>query len=264
MDDEAVRSVMNEPTEHRVRLHGKSGPPPWQRRSRWFPHIDAGDGLVMSSVLLVILIPLNLVLLLSMSHSTHGSFDSPTLIATDDGYELIEDYPGKAAGFLICRNLRKGRGYFGPSAVVEWEVPIVWLQLEPGYTINQEQCAALVDSIPSVSPRFRPTKLIRVDLEDSTHATFEYEPGPRSIVWSGIVKNIIGWLFVLFEVWSVGWFRHSLYVFFDPRRKRAIKLAASLCPRCNYDVRLIESPRCPECGELLTIEPERVGPATSE
>lgn len=256
---------MSEATEHRVRLHGRTGPPPWQKRSRWFPHMDAGDSLVMSSVLVVILVGGCLTGLLgSVSSGPHVRYDTFSIAATDIGAELIDmsataspPESNKVIGSLVCGTRLLRHGYFGPAAVTERRLPIAWIRLFDGRTLTSEQIETLTVSAANLTSRFTPTTHIGIDVSDPGHIEIEYAPGPGSIVWSGVAANIGVWLYMAAVGWTIGWFAHSLHHFRDPRRQRARRLGVHLCPRCDYDVRLIESPRCPECGERLTIEPER-------
>lgn len=263
---------MNEPAEHRVRLHGKPGAPPWQKRSRWFPHIDAGDALVMSSVLLVVLLGGCLMGVVATSHRVRG-FNARTLwiVATPAGHQLIDasdtDQPlsdEDLLGSLFCGSPIQKRGYFGPATVVERRVPFASFSVIDGVSLTQEQVEKMLTTAAETTSFLRSTKLSRIIQHSPTSFECEFTPGPPKILWSGIAANFGLWCYLALVCWTIAWFVRSFIQFFDPRRKRARKLGEHLCPRCNYDVRLIESPRCPECGERLTIEPERVGPAISE
>lgn len=264
---------MNEPAEHRVRLHGKSGPPPWQRRSRWFPHIDAADGLVMSSVLLVVLLGGCLMGVVASASTNSGARPHTFLVvAGETGFEAVDtDWALQNAasptvvGSLMCGTWKSSRGWFGPAAIVERPLPFARVILhDTNQSLSSEEAERIAASAAKLTSRFQPTSLTRVRARGSGIVELEYAPGPPKILWSGIAANFGLWCYFALVCWTFAWLVHSLHYFLDPRRKRARKLGVHLCPRCDYDVRLIESPRCPECGERLTIEPEHSGSAPAK
>lgn len=265
MDDEAVRQVMTEPAEHRVRLHGKPGPPPWQRRSRWFPHIDAGDALVMSSVLLVVLLGGCMMGVLASATDRSGTrYQTFLIIAVESGFQAAkfewrqpESNSGQGVGSFICGTRTLRRGWFGPAAIVERPLPVAWIRLNEDRALSTQDVEQVAASTAKLSSLFQPRSRPEIRRDEAGIIDLDYEPGPLRILWAGIAANIGLWCYFALVCWTFGWFVRSFIQFFDPRRKRARKLGVHLCPRCDYDVRLIESARCPECGESLTIEPEQ-------
>lgn len=264
---------MNEQRESGIRIHSTHGAPPWQKRSRWCPHIDAGDGLVMSSVLLVVLLGGCMMGVVASASTNSGARPHTFLVvAGETGFEAVDtDWALQNAasptvvGSLMCGTWKSSRGWFGLAAIVERPLPFARVILhDTSQPLSSEEAERIAASAAKLTSRFQPTSLSRVRAQGSGIVELEYAPGPPKILWSGIAANFGLWCCFAMVCWTIAWFVRSFIQFFDPRRLRARRLAVHLCPRCDYDVRLIESTRCPECGELLTIEPERVGPAISE
>lgn len=256
---------MGDESDYRVRLHGKSPPPPWQKRSRWFPHVDAGDGLVLSAITLLVAGGIFVVLIVgaSMGGSNHSVFLKALVVATSDGYALVDSAmpesmrpSGAEIGSFIWSRRSKSRGYFGPFEVVRWPDPSVMLVLHNGRPISPADAVMLASTAPNTLRGYSFDSPVGVTSLGSGDLRFRFKPGQYRFVWTGVALNIGFWIVLSFGFWTGSWFVFSLRAVLDPRRKRAWKLGEHLCPRCDYDVRLIESPRCPECGELLTIEPE--------
>jgi len=249
-----------------IRLHGKPPPPSWQRRSRWFPHMDAGDGLVLSAITLLVVAGLFVVLIVgaSVGGSGHSLFLRARVIATADGYALVDSTTpeimrpsGAEVGSFVWSRRSKARGYFGPFEVVRWPDPSVTLVLLDDRQISPADAVMLASAAPNTLRGYSFDPPVGVTSLGSGELRFRFKPGQYQFVWTGVPLNIGFWIALSFGFWTGSWFVFSLRAVLDPRRKRARKLNVHLCPRCDYDVRLIESARCPECGEMLTIEPQQ-------
>lgn len=241
-------------------------PPSWQRRSRWFPYMDAGDALVLSWITVLVVLVFSGVVLFwqpTVLRTHDPVFQVAPIIATTDGYTIepertATDPPrvgDKAGRFAWCK-AHEARGYFGPFPIVERTRPRAWIFLDGAYTITDEQADQLIARAPGTLNGYSFAQPTGIAESDSNIVRFELAPIDMAFNWFGVVLNLGAWLTLAFGFWAFAWLIFSLSAFFDPRRKRAFKLGASLCPRCDYDIRMIESPRCPECGERLTIEPE--------
>jgi len=264
---------MNERRESGIRTHSTHGAPPWQKRSRWFPHIDAGEALVMSSISILVIVGLIVVLIVAarLGRGAHTVFLKASVLATSNGYALVDSqtpesmWPAETdIGSFVWSRQSKARGYFGPFEVMRWPRPNVMLILEGDTAISPAAAIELASTAPNTLRGYDFEAPHGVTTLGSGDLRYRFKPGQFRFVWTGVPLNTGFWMVVLSGVWAGSWLVYSLRSVLDPRRKRARKLGVHLCPRCDYDVRLIESERCPECGELLTIEPERVGPAISE
>lgn len=256
---------MNEQRESGIRIHSTHGAPPWQRRSRWFPHIDAGDGLVMSSVLLVVLLGGCMMGLLATATDRSGTRHQTFLIiAGESGLKAAafewrqpESDSGAGVGFFICGTRTLRRGWFGPASIVERRRPVAWIRLSENQSLSTQDVEQIAASAAELSLQFQPRSRPEIRRDEAGIIDLDYEPGPLRIRWAGVAANVGLWCCFAMVCWTIAWFVRSFIGFFDPRRLRARRLAVHICPRCDYDVRLIGSTRCPECGESLTIEPER-------
>ncbi|GEM_PF-4216079 len=248
-----------------IRIHDRPPPPSWQRRSRWFPHMDPGDALVLSSIIFFIIAGLIAVLLVAAG-TVFQTFDPLVLnarvIETADGYALVDnrtpanEWPaGAEVARLVWSSRHEARGYFGPFTVRQWRHPNVVLILERDRHISSEEAMMLAASARDTLQHYTFDPPLDVaELYDGDWR-FRFKPAETRLVWSGIPLNLVFLVLLACGLWASSWMTFSIRNYRDPRRKRGIKLAAYLCPRCNYDIRLIGSHRCPECGEALVIDP---------
>ncbi len=197
----------------------------------------------------------------STSRSTHPYFLSAKVIATADGYALLDRSTPAASlprgadiGEFIWGRLAISRGIIGPFAILRGSQPNVTLFLDDGEEMSAEDAVRLARTAPRALRDYEFGEPLGVTSLAAGVLQFQFEQHERRFVWTGTALNVAFWLVLLAFVWSACWFVFSLMNFFDPRRKRAARLAASVCPTCNYDVRLIDSPRCPECGERLVVD----------
>ena len=68
----------------------------------------------------------------------------------------------------------------------------------------------------------------------------------RRTLWPGVWHDAATLLLLALLALSLGWVPRWRAM----RRERLLR--RGLCPRCRYDIRNIQSPRCPECGSPLT------------
>lgn len=255
-----------------IRIHDRPPPPEWQGRSRWFPHVHVGTAMTWSALALASSAGVLVVLLIAVgtSRSTHGYFLSAPVIATADGYALVDpSAPGKTQpsgggiGDFIWRRRATSRGVFGPFATFRGSRPNVMLLLDDGEQMSIDEAVRLARTAPIVLSGYEFGEPLRAAALATGELQFEFEPHDREFMWTGAVLNVAFWLVLVICGWSVCWFVFALLNFFDPRRKRAARLAAKVCPMCGYDIRLIDSPRCPECGDRLVVDPWATAPEAS-
>lgn len=250
-----------------IRIHDKPPPPSWQRRSRWFPHMDAGDALTLSSIAFTIFAGYALFIVGSTIFSggvcrVGGRPEWVSIMQTSDGYALIDDRPdhsmedeGGSVGRFVWWELPVRRGVFGPADVIERRLPCAFLFVHEGYHITEAQAVKLAQSAPHVIAGYDFGTPVGIKESAADEITFDLAPATTTIKWFGVLINLGMWISLAGGIWVYSWFSFSLSNYYDPRRSRAIKLAAHHCPRCSYDIRLIGSPRCPECGEALVVDP---------
>lgn len=247
-----------------IRIHDTPPPPAWQGRCRWFPHVHVGTALTWSSLALASSAGVLVVLLIaaSTSRSTHAYFLSAKVIATADGYALLDRSTPAASlprgadiGEFIWGRLATSRGIIGPFAILRGSQPNVTLFLDDGEQMSIDEAVRLARTAPRALRDYAFGEPLGVTSLVAGVMQFEFEPQAREFTWIGAALNVAFWQVLLAFVWSACWLVFALMNLFDPRRKRAARLAASVCPNCNYDIRLIDSPRCPECGDRLVVDP---------
>ncbi len=248
-----------------IRIHDKPPPPSWQRRSKWFPHMDAGDALTLSSITFCIIAGLIGVLLVAADTLFQTSdllFLRARVIETTNGYVLVDNqtpadlWPAGAEVATFAWGSRQvARGYFGPFTVLRRRHPNVILIPERNRQISPEDALKLATSARDTLQHYTFDPPLGVTSLSDGELRFRFKPIQSRFVWSGIPLNTAFLALLLCSLWSSSWITFSIRNWRDPRRKRAIQLAAYCCPRCNYDIRLIGSSRCPECGEALVVDP---------
>ncbi|MCC6906513.1 MAG: hypothetical protein IT430_01100 [Phycisphaerales bacterium] len=198
----------------------------------------------------------------SSGRATHGYFRSAKVIATADGYALVDPpargktkLPGDGIGDFIWGRRATTRGVFGPFAIFRGSQPNVMLFLDNGEQMSTEDAVRLARTAPKALRDYEFGEPLGVAALAAGELQFQFEQHERRFIWIGAALNVAFWQVLLAFVWSACWLVFALMNLFDPRRKRAARLAASVCPNCNYDIRLIDSPRCPECGDRLVVDP---------
>lgn len=206
-------------------------------------------------------------LLLSFPNALGGSrrfgSDQFTILDTSDGYRCIEDAdrPEASVGQIVGDGhviyWREEHSYFGVFTVVQRPTPTAHLRIDPGHAPTREQYQSLFNSARELFPRLVSPTIDEISPDGDGFVSFRFQPGPWSVVWGGIVSNIAFWAYFLLVCSCIAWFVSALHRLCDPRRKRALRLVAGVCPGCKYDLRMTTSGRCPECGDVLTVEPGR-------